>query len=33
MGIPRAVIAMTKQKCSLKERQDYVRCALKLLQP
>ena len=33
MGIQRAVIAMTKQKCSLKERQDYVNCALKLLQP
>jgi len=33
MGIQRAVIAMTKQKCSIKERQDYVHCALKLLQP
>ncbi len=33
MGIQRAVIAMTKQECSLQERQDYVRCALKLLQP
>jgi len=33
MGIQRAVIAMTKQKCSLEERQRYVQCALKLLQP
>lgn len=33
MGIQRALIAMTKQNCSLKERQDYVRCSLKLLQP
>ena len=33
MGIQRAVIAMTKQNCSLEERQDYVRCALQLLQP
>lgn len=33
MGIQRAVIAMTKQKCSSKERQDYINCALKLLQP
>lgn len=33
MGIQRAVIAMTKQSCSLQERRDYVRCALKLLQP
>ena len=33
MGIQRALIAMTKQNCSLKERQDYVRCALKLLEP
>jgi len=32
MGIQRAVIAMTKQKCSIEERQNYVRCALKLLQ-
>lgn len=32
MGIQRAVIAMTKQKCSLEERQSYVHCALKLLQ-
>lgn len=33
MGIQRALIAMTKQNCSLAERQDYVRCALKLLEP
>jgi len=33
MGIQRAVIAMTKQKCSLKERRAYVSCALTLLQP
>jgi TetR/AcrR family transcriptional repressor of nem operon len=33
MGIQRAVIAMTKQNCSLEECKDYVRCALKLLQP
>ena len=33
MGIQRAVIAMTKQNCSLEERRDYVRCALQLLQP
>jgi len=33
MGIQRAVIAMTKQKCSIEERQSYVHCALKLLQP
>jgi TetR/AcrR family transcriptional repressor of nem operon len=33
IGIQRALIAMTKQNCSLKERQDYVRCALALLQP
>lgn len=33
MGIQRAVIAMTKQNCSLNERQQYVRCSLKLLQP
>lgn len=33
MGIQRALIAMTKQNCSLTERQDYVRCALKLLEP
>ncbi len=31
MGIQRALIAMTKQNCSLKERQDYVRCSLALL--
>jgi TetR/AcrR family transcriptional repressor of nem operon len=33
MGIQRALIAMTKQRCSLRERQRYVRCALKLLEP
>jgi len=33
MGIQRAVIAMSKQKCSFKERKDYVRCALELLKP
>lgn len=33
IGIQRALIAMTKQNCSLKERQDYVRCALALLKP
>ncbi|RBP51563.1 TetR/AcrR family transcriptional regulator [Arenicella xantha] len=33
MGIERALIAMTKQNCSLQERQDYVRCALTLLKP
>jgi TetR/AcrR family transcriptional repressor of nem operon len=33
MGIQRAVIAMTKQNCSLEERKNYVRCSLKLLQP
>ncbi|MEM7359193.1 MAG: TetR/AcrR family transcriptional regulator [Pseudomonadota bacterium] len=33
MGIQRAVIAMSKQNCSLSERQDYVRCALELLKP
>lgn len=33
MGIQRAIIAMTKQKCSPQERRDYVNCALKLLQP
>ncbi len=33
MGIQRAVIAMTKQRCSFQERQDYVRCALELLKP
>lgn len=31
MGIQRALVAMTKQNCSLKERQDYVRCSLALL--
>jgi len=33
MGIQRALIAMTKQGCSVQERQDYVRCALQLLKP
>jgi len=33
IGIQRAVIAMTKQNCSLEERRAYVKCALKLLQP
>jgi len=33
MGIQRAVIAMTKQNCSLQEQQDYVRCSLSLLKP
>lgn len=33
MGIQRALIAMTKQNCSLKERQVYVRCSLALLKP
>lgn len=33
MGIQRALIAMTKQNCSLEERKHYVRCSLKLLQP
>lgn len=33
IGIQRALIAMTKINCSLKERQDYVRCALALLKP
>lgn len=33
LGIQRALIAMTKQNCSLTERQDYVRCSLALLQP
>ena len=33
MGIQRALIAMTKQNCSLKERRDYVRCSLALLKP
>jgi len=31
MGIQRALIAMTKQNCSLEECRDYVRCALHLL--
>jgi len=33
MGIQRAVIAMTKQNCSLEERQNYVRSALAMLKP
>ncbi len=33
MGIQRALIAMTKQGCSVKERKEYVRCALDLLKP
>lgn len=33
MGIQRAVIAMTKQNCSMQERKNYVRCALALLEP
>ena len=33
MGIQRALIAMTKQNCSLKERKAYVRCSLALLKP
>lgn len=33
MGIQRALIAMTKQNCSMQERKDYVRCALNLLAP
>jgi len=33
LGIQRALIAMTKQNCSLQERQDYVRCSLALLKP
>ena len=33
MGIQRALIAMTKQNCSLKERKVYVRCSLALLKP
>lgn len=33
IGIQRALITMTKQNCSLKERQNYVRCALALLKP
>lgn len=33
IGIQRALIVMTKQRCSVKERQDYVRCALHLLEP
>ena len=33
MGIQRAVIAMSKQNCSMQERQDYIRCALELMRP
>jgi len=33
MGIQRALITMTKQRCSEQERRDYVRCALNLLKP
>lgn len=33
MGIQRALIAMTKQNCALKERQSYVHCALTLMKP
>lgn len=33
MGIQRAVIAMSKQNCSIDECKDYVRCALALMQP
>lgn len=33
MGVERGLIAMTKQKCSLDERREYVRCALQLLKP
>ena len=33
MGIQRAVIAMTKQNCSLDERRNYVRSALAMLRP
>jgi len=33
LGIQRALMAMTKQNCSLKERQEYVCCALRLLEP
>jgi TetR/AcrR family transcriptional repressor of nem operon len=33
MGIQRALIAMTRQNCSLQERKDYVRCSLALLKP
>ncbi len=31
MGIQRALLAMTKQRCELAERQNYVRCALNML--
>ncbi len=33
MGIQRALIAMSKQNCSIQERRNYVRCALELMQP
>ena len=33
MGIQRAVIAMSKQKCTIEERKDYIHCALQLLKP
>ena len=33
MGIQRAVIAMSKQRCPLAERKAYVHCALELLKP
>ena len=33
MGIQRALITMTKQQCTERERADYVRCALELLKP
>ncbi len=33
MGVQRALIAMTKQRCDVHERQNYVRCALHLLEP
>lgn len=33
MGIQRALIAMTKQNCSVEERRDYARCSLALLRP
>ena len=33
MGIQRALIAMSKQNCSIQERRDYVNCALTLLKP
>ncbi len=33
MGIQRALISMTKQRCSSEERRKYVQCALHLLEP